>query len=690
MARFCLRVASAALLLLLALPLGIASDRTDAAVPIEAGADSLVIQAPPVYYDYRNHSEIKAALYGIETSHPLISKVYDIGDSWEKTQGLADRDIIALKVSDKVSGDEDEPEVMIVGLHHAREWPTSEIVLEIAKNLTDNYGNDSRISWLVDNREIWIVPLVNPDGLDYALQYDEWWRKNRRLNYDGTYGVDLNRNYAGSMNGDPEGAWGGAGSSHDPSSEVYCGEFPFSEPETQAIRDLVLARDFEIALDFHSYGELVMWPWGYTTEVTPDDADLVRIGNELAALNGYTAEQSVGLYPTTGDSIDWHYGGADIYAFCFEVGREFHPDWTSDVLAIIAENIPPALLGIEIAGDREERAFDISHEAVPLRNYTAIGIALNATVTADRGVDTSSVRLHFSVDGGAWSVLSMSLSSGNDTYFGRLPELPVGSIVEYYFVASDLAEAERMAPLYAPYEVFSFMVTEEGPASPVEVTFSPPSEIDGSVSNTVAAHAHNVTADMELLLHLVNASSGYTLDVAMEHIAGDDFSGVLPAGIPLGESDLWLTVEELGIEIWSSAPSLLMVSDQTAPAFSAHDAVQLDQTTVVFTVNCSDTYGVVLVVLTYREVGGGPAQSVDMVLAEGTSTDGMWSVTVTIGGSDPVEYSYRAHDNVQSADLPETGSFLFTPVEIPEFSLVLLVVAVTALSVAMLSRARRP
>ena len=139
-----------------------------------AASDVMAPQIPLVNYDYRNYTEIRAALLNLEAQHPDISEMVDIGDSWEKLQGISMRDILALKISDNVLLDEDEPEVLIVGLHHAREWTTSEIVYELAENLTSGYGFDPRISWLVDNREIWLVPIVNPDGLDYALTTDEW------------------------------------------------------------------------------------------------------------------------------------------------------------------------------------------------------------------------------------------------------------------------------------------------------------------------------------------------------------------------------------------------------------------------------------------------------------------------------------------------------------------------------------
>ena len=372
--------------------------------------DSASGAGPSVDYPYRDFETVVQILYDAETDFPEIAKVYDIGDSWEKTEGIADRDILALKISDNAAVNESEPKALIMALHHAREWPTTEITLQLIDNMTKLYGVDPRISWLVDNVETWIVPVVNPDGLAYSMEFDDMWRKNRRDNGDGTYGVDLNRNYNGSENGDPLGAWGGAGTSNTPGDITYCGEYAFSEPETQAIRSLAENHSFSVAIDFHTYSNLVMWPWGYTADLPPDNDDLVRIGTDLAALNGYDPDQSVGLYATTGDSLDWLYGSKNVFTFLFEVGEgmDFNPDDADTVLEQIAENIPPALHLIEIAGDRHERQFDIVHTAVGDSLYSDTGFEVEADITAGRGIDDSSLAVAYSVDGGDWSEVAMS------------------------------------------------------------------------------------------------------------------------------------------------------------------------------------------------------------------------------------------------------------------------------------------
>lgn len=477
--------------------------------PVTLVGSDLVVGGPPVDYAYRGFSTVVETLYGTESDHSDIARVYDIGDSWEKTQGIADRDILAIKISDNVDSDEDEPEVLIVALQHAREWPTSEIALQLIENLTDSYGSDARISWLVDNRETWIIPVVNPDGLDYAMMYDDMWRKNRRDNGDGTYGVDLNRNYNGSENGDPLGEWGGVGASHDPESYTYCGEYPFSEPETQAVRDLVKNRSFAVAIDLHTYSNLVMWPWGYTAELPPDNEALVRIGNELAALNGYEPDQSVGLYPTTGDSLDWLYGSADVFAFLFEVGEgpDFNPDGMETVLEQIAENIPPALLLIEIAGDREERQFDIDHTPLDDTLYSDVGFEIDADITAARGVNTSSLSIAYRVEDGPWTEVGMSKAAGNDTYSGVIPSQPGGSMVTYYVAAFDEGDVRLTSPRYAPYDVHAFAVIADAEPPVADAGLDATITIGTSVSLDGSGSTDNVGVSNYTWVFIYNGSA---------------------------------------------------------------------------------------------------------------------------------------------------------------------------------------
>jgi hypothetical protein len=252
---------------------------------------------------YHTYAELDTALSDLEAAYPAIAEKSVIGTS------LEGRNIFALKISDNVAVDESEPEVLYMGNHHARELMSVDIPLRFAEHLLANYGTDTEITGYVDNREIWFVPMVNPDGhyyvqLNHAGGSSTWWRKNRRNNGNGSFGVDLNRNYGFQ--------WGYDNSGSSPSgfSDIYRGSGPFSEPETQVIRDFVNGREFVTWFSYHSYGELLLYPWGYYYGNTPDHAVFEALGDSLVAENGYLAGNpaSGAIYLVNGEADDWGYG----------------------------------------------------------------------------------------------------------------------------------------------------------------------------------------------------------------------------------------------------------------------------------------------------------------------------------------------------------------------------------------------
>jgi hypothetical protein len=308
---------------------------------------------------YHDYPDFVDSLEAIAANHPAIAVLDTIGTSWEG------RDILMLKISDNVLADEDEPEILFVGLHHAREWPSLEICLFYADTLTRAYGIDSHITEIVDSREIWIVPCENPDGYVYCHDEGHDWRKNRHYFSEwGTYGVDLNRNYDGANNGTPEGEWGTipySSTTHSPSSSLYCGPSTTSEPETQAIVDLVLSHDFVFAITYHTHGEMVIWPWGHKYDPAPDDDFLDDVGTGMASriatqygVGTYDAFQASGLYPASGDMTDWAYGfslyclGKNLLAYTVETCASYHPD-DSYLDQIVRENFDGALYLCDVA-----------------------------------------------------------------------------------------------------------------------------------------------------------------------------------------------------------------------------------------------------------------------------------------------------------------------------------------------------
>ena len=300
---------------------------------------------------YQSFPGLEADLANMAAAYPAITELTSLGTSWEG------RDIWCLEISDNPGVDEGEVEVAYLALHHAREWPSLAVAYDIANRLTSNYGSDPTITNLVNSHRIWVVPCVNPDGYVYDHDQGNDWRQNRHP-YPGGVGVDLNRNYAGSTNGDLRGEWGSIGpgsQTHQQGQSTYVGPAPFSEPETQVMRDFFDARNITIALSYHTHGELVLWSWGFAgTEQTDDDSLAVSIGQGLAGQIGgqsggtYTPQQAAGLYPTTGDTTDWAYGsryyekGQNTLAYTVEIGLSFHP-LTSALQQILDENWDGAL-----------------------------------------------------------------------------------------------------------------------------------------------------------------------------------------------------------------------------------------------------------------------------------------------------------------------------------------------------------
>jgi len=270
---------------------------------------------------YHNYDETVSQITTVANAHPAIVQRINLGNSY---QG---RPVYALKVSDNVGFDEVEPEVLFTANQHAREHLTVEMALYLLGELTSKYGSDARITNIVDTREIWIVPMVNPDGVEYDIATGAYrsWRKNRQPNGTSTsVGTDLNRNWGY--------RWGCCGGSSGTfASETYRGASAFSAPETQRVRDLVNSRvvggvqQIKASIDFHTYSELVLWPYGYTYTDVPadmradDHAVLSAVGRDMAATNGFTPQQGSDLYITDGTIDDWLYGVHRIFSYTFEL-----------------------------------------------------------------------------------------------------------------------------------------------------------------------------------------------------------------------------------------------------------------------------------------------------------------------------------------------------------------------------------
>ncbi|MFD9892128.1 M14 family metallopeptidase [Amycolatopsis sp. NPDC059027] len=270
---------------------------------------------PPGYTGYHTYAEVTTELQKAQANYPAIAKLSSAGTSYEG------RTLNVLKISKNVEADENEPEVLFTCNQHAREHLTTEMCLRIVQRFTTGYATDPAIKKMVDSTAIFVIPNINPDGSEYDISGGRFhsWRKNRQ-----GPGTDTNRNWGYK--------WGCCGgSSGSPSSETYRGTAAFSAPETKAVSNWVNARKvngvqrIKTHIDFHTYSELVLWPWGYTYDATgpgmtqAEATKFQNLGRQMAATNSYTPEQSSQLYITDGSMNDWMWATNKIWSYTFEM-----------------------------------------------------------------------------------------------------------------------------------------------------------------------------------------------------------------------------------------------------------------------------------------------------------------------------------------------------------------------------------
>jgi hypothetical protein len=271
------------------------------------------------------------------------------------------RPILAIGVAGSAKALGTRPEALFTSLTHAREPESMQSALHFLLALLDGYGTDPVLTYLVDEREIWFIPVVNPDG--YAINEATWlsgggfgfWRKNARDNdgdgiVEGREGVDLNRNFGYQ--------WGydNVGSSPNPSSDVYRGPAAFSEPETQTVRDFCAVHAFRTADNLHTYYEASLYPWGYIAADTPDSAAFVRLGDAKTEVDRYGYGRSGQLlYPVNGDANDWMYGDVSkpkALAYTTEIGDQNDGFWPvpSRILPLAELTMPSHVATVYAAG----------------------------------------------------------------------------------------------------------------------------------------------------------------------------------------------------------------------------------------------------------------------------------------------------------------------------------------------------
>lgn len=264
---------------------------------------------------YKNPQEIEDFVREIHANYPDITEIKSIGKT------LEGRDILAIKISDNAKIDELEPVMLVNAMHHAREVMTPEITTDMIHYLTSNYGKRPEVTNWVNSTEIWVVPMFNLDGNNKMWNENSMWRKNTR----GGFGVDINRNY-------PTGWNSCNGSSGRQTAQDYRGTAPASEPETQAMMNLVASIKPVFNISYHSYSEIVIYPFGCRPRKTPVEEAVEAIGAEIGKKIDYkpgTAWEL--LYNADGGDIDWMYTEHQVIPYVIEVNSTwdgFHPDYS--------------------------------------------------------------------------------------------------------------------------------------------------------------------------------------------------------------------------------------------------------------------------------------------------------------------------------------------------------------------------
>ncbi|HEY7024933.1 MAG TPA: M14 family metallopeptidase [Candidatus Limnocylindrales bacterium] len=364
----------------LALPLIAAATLLTATGPQVAAADPT--DFPAGYTGYHTYAEMTADLQSVAAKYGAgtaknITRLRNIGDSFEG------RPIWSLKISDHPNQDENEPEILIECNMHAREHLTAEQCLYFVHLLTDNYKKSTalgkRVTRIVNTHEFFIIPMLNPDGAMYDISDGVFhgWRKNRQtFSYSDKVGIDPNRNWSY--------MWGCCGgSSAKPGSARYRGAYPFESVEDQVLRDFIQSRvvngvqQIKEILNVHSYGEHVLYPYGYThattdANMTLDDHNaFLAMAQKMASLNGYKAMQGSKMYIYDGDFIDWAWATQHIFAFTWELYPKwgcgcggFHPP-DSSIQAQTSRNLDAALYLFEQADCPYREAGLTSYCSVP-------------------------------------------------------------------------------------------------------------------------------------------------------------------------------------------------------------------------------------------------------------------------------------------------------------------------------------
>lgn len=396
------------------------------------------------FANYKQLNDITAYINNIVAARPDMASPSFIGQSYEG------RDMFAITISAPDSIENplaDRPAIFIFSTVHAREWIAPMTTAYFASKLIEDYDTDPRVHSILDSARIVIVPMGNPDGYQYTWTNERYWRKTRRDNGNGSFGVDINRNWGYE--------WGGQGASDNPGDNTYHGTAPFSEPETSNLRDTALGFGDQLIahMEYHSYSQLVMHPWGYSSiQLTePDRTYFELLTNELANEiysvheQSYVPQQASDLYRHAGNSPDWFYGELGITSLLIELrprNADFDPH-PSNILPCAQENYNAIKRYIE----RATEPLAIWHE--PYESVlSGNDLELRANFLNNLGtLDPSSPTIFARVDpADTFTPYSMSHDEESQ-YFFNTQSITCGEIYEYYLQASTLDGIEHTYPI---------------------------------------------------------------------------------------------------------------------------------------------------------------------------------------------------------------------------------------------------
>jgi hypothetical protein len=265
---------------------------------------------------YPTLAEILATMALAESNFPAIAKLINATQTYGAPQTHDGHDMFIMKISDNVGVEEDEPTMLVIPGHHSNEVNTNPVGLHAIAQFTEKYGVDPDLTAIVDNNELFIAVTWNPDGLEYVHFVSQNWRKNRRNN-GGSFGVDLNRNYAAGWNAACSGSTSG-------SSGNYKGPSAFSEPETQTLRNMSLSEHFTKVVDFHSSGRETLWEFNCTLH--PWASYMLQTAQLMSAAAGYgNAERPPSA---EGENYEWQFTQGH-WAHLIEIGASQQPTWAS-------------------------------------------------------------------------------------------------------------------------------------------------------------------------------------------------------------------------------------------------------------------------------------------------------------------------------------------------------------------------